>query len=58
MIGGAAILLVFNRKSGDFSISPGEIIGFLEWGRVFLEGALSKWIYVSLSQWLIFGVFS
>jgi len=26
--------------------------------RVFLEGALSKWIYFSLSQWLIFGVFS
>ncbi len=40
----------------NFSISPRGIIGLLEWGRVFLEGALSKGIYVSFSQWLIFGV--
>jgi hypothetical protein len=37
----------------------GEITGgFWSGVRLFLEGALSKWINSSFWQWLIFGVFS
>jgi len=44
---------LFSLLIGNLSISAGEIVTYLEWGRVFLEGALSKGIYVALSQWVL-----